>query len=290
MDTRPLGRTGHTSSLVIMGTAAFWRADAATSHAALDVAMENGINHIDVAPQYGNAEEHTGTWLKASGQRDKLFISCKTLERTRDGATAELERSLVKLNTDFFDLYQFHAVTDMAALDAIFAPGGALEAFVAAREAGLVKHLGITGHGLLAPALFFEALRRFDLDSVMFPINPRLYAIPEYRTDAQKLLAVCQERQVGVMVIKSVAKGPWGDREKAYECWYEPYDQAGPIVDHVRFTLSQPGVTCLASAGDVRLLPHICQAAHEFAPLSAAEQDALIAQHAQDGMIFDPVH
>ncbi len=289
METRPLGRTGHHSSVVMMGTAAFWRTEPATAHAALDLAIANGVNHIDVAPQYGNAEDQTGSWLKSTGLRDRLFLGCKTLERTREGAAAELNRSLVKLNTDHFDLYQFHAVTDWQALDAIFAPGGALEAFVAAREAGKVRHLGITGHGLLAPTLFIEALRRFDLDTVMFPINPRHYALPDYRAEAEKLLALCQERGVGVMVIKALAKGPWGEKEKTHACWYEPYTDAENVTNGVRFALSQPGVTGLASTGDVTLLPLIFQAAHAFAPLSPAEQEAMIAHYAHDGMIFEPI-
>lgn len=284
MEKRLLGRTGHHSSVVVMGTAAFWNVDEATAHRALDLALAHGVNHIDIAPQYGNAQVVTGPWLEQ--HRDQFFVGCKTTQRTRDEAWADLQESLKILRTDVIDLYQFHAVTTMEELDRISAPGGQAEAHLRARDEGLVRWLGITSHGMAAPQVAQEAIRRFDLDTVMVPINPRLVADAEYRADLQNLLALCQARNVGVQVIKMLARGPWGDQEKTYAPWYEPYDQEAEIASLVRFALSFPGVTCVPSTGDVRLLPAIFRAAESFTPMSAAEQEALIAQRAGDTLIF----
>lgn len=286
MQTRRLGRTGHLSSLVIMGTAAFWDIDQEGANAALDLAAEHGVNHIDVAPQYGNAQAVVGPWLES--RRDRFFVSCKTLLRTRDEAWADLQNSLALLRTDVIDLYQFHAITTWDEFEQVCAPGGAAEAFRQARDEGLVRYLGITGHGMLAPAIQAAALERLDLDTVMFPINPRLYADANYRRDAERLLQLAAERDAGVMIIKAIAKGPWGDKEKTYGPWYEPYASADAIESSVRFVLSQP-VTCIASAADVRLLLPTFEAAERFTPMSASEQAALIERRASDELIFDPI-
>lgn len=284
MEQRKLGRTGHMSSVIIMGTAAFWSMDQQGANETLDLALASGINHIDVAPQYGNAEEVTGPWL--ASHRERFFLGCKTLERRRDPAMIELNRSLKRLRTDVLDLYQMHAVCTLDDLDAAFNPGGVIETMVAARDQGKVRYLGITGHGMLAPTVQLAALERFDFDTVMLPINPRLFADANYRREAERLLDVCQQRDVGVMAIKSITKGPWGDKEHTYNPWYEPYDTAQQIEDSVRFALSLP-VTGLPSAGDVRLLPLLIQAAGHVEPLSADEREALIAARAGDALIFD---
>lgn len=278
MQTRQLGRTGHKSTLTIMGTAAFWDIDQEGANNALELAKAAGVNHIDVAPQYGLAEERLGQWLPP--YRDQFFLGCKTLERRAEPAWAELHRSLEKIQTRQFNLYQLHAVGDFAELDAAFAKGGAIETLQRARDEGLTRALGITGHGLQTPAVHKAALERFDFDTVMFPINPSLYANSEYRKETESLLQLCLERNVGVMAIKSVAKGPWGAKEKAYNTWYEPFSQEDMITLGVRFALSQPGVVGIPSAGDVRLLPLVLKAAEEFEPMSETEQSELIA-HAQ---------
>ncbi len=278
MEKRRLGRTNHMSSVVIFGAAAFWEIDRETAEQALDMALAAGVNHIDVAPQYGQGEERVGPWLES--RREQFFLGCKTLERGRAEAWAELHRSLDKLRTTHLDLYQLHAVGTFEELDAAFAAGGAIEALIEAQEKKLTRWLGITGHGLDTPRVHLEALRRFDFDTVMFPINPALYANADYRRDTERLLETCAARDVGVMVIKSIAKGPWGDKPKVYNSWYEPFDQQEAIVTGVRFALSQPGVTCVASAADVRLLPMVLKAGQEYAPLSAAEQAEAIAEAA----------
>ena len=274
MERRRLGRTGHWSSVVTLGTAALGKVDQATADRAIQTALDAGVDHVDVAPSYGDAELRLRPWMP--GLRDRVFLGCKTRERTRDGARAELSRSLERLGVDRLDLYQLHSVGKLADLDACTARGGALEALVAARDEGLVRWLGITGHTHDAPATHREALRRFDFDTVMFPLNFVLWAIPQYRTDAEALLAACRDRDVGVHVIKAVAKDPWGDRPRTHATWYEPFTDQSTIDAAVAFVLSQP-VTTLCSVGDVTVLPRVLAAAERARPLDAAARDALVA-------------
>ena len=149
-----------------------------------------GVNHIDVAPSYGDAEERLAPWMER--ERQRFFFGCKTLERTREGAAAELRRSLERLHVESLDLYQIHTITTQEELDSATGKGAALEAILDAREAGLTRFIGITGHGVHGPRLFLEALRRFDFDTVLYPINPRLYADPDYRRDSEELVRECR--------------------------------------------------------------------------------------------------
>lgn len=285
MEKRQLGRTGHMSSVVIFGGAALWNGNPDSANKALDIALESGINHIDVAPQYGLAEELIGPWLE--DHRSQFFLGCKTLERERDAAWMQLHISLEKLHTEQLDLYQLHAITDFDELDKAMAKGGAIETLVRARDEGLTRFLGITGHGQNTPAVFLDALERFDFDTIMFPINPVLYADLQYRADAERLLVVCQEREVGVQVIKSIAKQPWRDDPKTYNTWYKPYDVQDKITQNIQFVLSQPGVTAIAAAGDLNLLPMVIEAATAFTPMADATQAALIEAVDARETIFD---
>jgi aryl-alcohol dehydrogenase-like predicted oxidoreductase len=192
VETRRLGRTGQTSTIAILGGAAFGRSDPAETEAAFGDAMARGVNHLDIAPQYGLAEELVGPHLPAV--RDRLFVACKTLRKNVDGVKAQAEESLRKLHVDRFDLYQAHAVTS---LDVLEERMGALAEIVRMRDEGITRFAGITGHDLTVPATFVEALRRFDLDTVMFPVNARLWADDDYRRDAEALLALCAERDLG---------------------------------------------------------------------------------------------
>jgi len=274
MERRRLGRTGHQSSVVALGTAAIGKVDQATADRAIQTALDAGVNHVDVAPSYGEAELRLAPWMPRI--RGRIFLGCKTRERARDAAKAELHRSLERLGVDRLDLYQLHAVSKLADLDACTAKGGALEALVEAREEGLVRWLGITGHTHDAPATHLAALRRFDFDTVMFPLNFVLWSIPEYRRDAEALLAACRAGDVGVHVIKSVAKDPWGDRPRTHTTWYEPFTDQATIDRAVAFVLSQP-VTTLCSVGDVTVLPKVLAAAERYRPLAAAAQETLLA-------------
>lgn len=274
MERRRLGRTGHLSSVVAFGAAALKDADPATAERALELALASGVNQIDVAPRYGKAESLLGPLLPAV--RGRVFLGCKTAERTKEAAWAQLNRSLETLRTDRLDLYQLHAVKRLDDLDACTGPGGALEALIQAREQGLVRYLGITGHTHDAPATHAEALRRFDFDTVMFPLNFVLYAVPTYRRDYERLLALCKQRDVGIHIIKSVARAPWEDRPREYTTWYRPFDDQPTIDRAVGFVLSQP-VTTLCSAGDVTILPKVLAAAERFRPQSDGEQADLLA-------------
>lgn len=275
MQTRRFGRSGHLSTVAIFGAAAFWDVDQAQADATMRQVIDAGVNHIDVAPSYGRAEERLGPWL--ARERDRFFIGCKTMERSKEGALAELQRSLDRLQTDHFDLYQIHAITSLAELDEATRAGGALDALRQAQRVGLTRYLGITGHGVESPAVFIEALQRFDFDSVLFPLNFVQYANPVYREHAEKLLALCHARDVGVMIIKSITRGPWGGQPRTHTTWYRPFETPAAVQQAVDFALSQD-VTGLCTAGDVNVLPTMLAACERFAPLSAAQQDALIAE------------
>ncbi|MCE2489877.1 MAG: aldo/keto reductase [Anaerolineae bacterium] len=287
METRRFGRSGHRSSIAIFGGAAFHPLiDAAEAEEALDLALAAGVNHYDFAASYGAgmAETRLGPWL--ARHRRQVFVGTKTGRRDYGSAWAEINRSLALLRCEQLDLAQIHGVVDDDELDAATGADGVLKAMQRARDEGLTRFVGITGHGLQAPRLFYEALERFDFDSVLFPINPVLFGIADYRWHAERLLARCQERDVGVMAIKSIARGPWGDKGKRWHTWYEPWETQARIQQGVNFALSQPGVTGIPMAGETRLLPMLLQAAEGFTPLSHAEQEALIAASAGLEPIF----
>ncbi len=283
MQTRRLGRTGHMSTVAIFGTAAFWNVSQEVADRAMEQVLTAGVNHIDVAPSYGLAEQRLGPWMKS--HRDRFFLGCKTLERDADAARAELEASLKRLNTDHFDLYQVHAVTTLEELDKVTRAGGSLEAIVRAREEGLTRYIGLTTHGLEAPTVVLEALRRFDFDTVMLPLNPVMMAHRAYREQMGHMLQMCREKDVGVMIIKAIARRPWCEQERRYTTWYEPYDTPEAIQRAVNFVLSYP-VTGLATAGDTTLLPRVLSACENFTPLSAEEREAMIAAANPDDVIF----
>ncbi|OGB92368.1 MAG: hypothetical protein A3H39_20085 [candidate division NC10 bacterium RIFCSPLOWO2_02_FULL_66_22] len=273
MERRRLGRTGQMSTVVAFGSAGIGRVDQDVADRAIQTALDYGVNHIDVAPRYGDAELRLRPWMPRI--RDKIFLGCKTAQRTRDGAKAELHRSLERLGTDRFDLYQLHAVCKLRELEECTAKGEALEALIEAREERIVRWLGITGHTHDAPRTHLEALRRFDFDTVMFPLNFVLWSMPEYRRDVQALLETCRQKDVGVHIIKTLAKDPWGDRPKTHTTWYEPFTDQKIIDQAVAFNLSQP-ITTLCSVGDVTVLPKFLAAAERFRPLDAAAQEALV--------------
>lgn len=283
MEKRRFGRTGHMSTVAIFGGAAFWQVTQAVADKAMDQVIAAGVNHVDVAPSYGDAEERLGPWMEK--ERQRFFLGCKTLERTRAGAAAEMQRSLGRLRVKSFDLYQIHAITTQEELDSATAKGSVLDAIRDAREAGLVRYVGITGHGIQAPRLFLEAFKRFDFDTVLFPINPRLYANSDYRRDSQELVRECRARDVGTMIIKAVGKGPWGEHFKTFTTWYEPFADSVDIGQAINFALSQD-VTALCTAGDTTILPLFLKACEEFAPMSATQQEAFIAAEAQSEPIW----
>ncbi len=283
METRRFGRTDHMSTIAIFGAAAFWEITQTDADKVMEQVIEAGINHIDIAPSYGQAEERVGPWMPR--ERQRFFLGCKTTERTKDGAWDEMQRSLKRLQTETFDLYQCHAITTMEELDAVTMKGGALEAFVEARQRGLVNFIGITGHGVNAPQIYLEALRRFDFDSILFPLNFVQMANPEYRKYAEELIATCKAKDVGTMIIKTITKAPWGERQHTANTWYEPFDKMDEIQRAVNFGLSYE-VTGLCTAGDTHILPMVLEACKNFTPLNEAQRNEMIQSADQYEPLF----
>ena len=281
VERRRLGRTDHHSSVAILGGAAFWDGDPETTAASFAAALAAGVNHIDVAPQYGQAQNVMGPLI--APVRDQLFVACKTLRHDPDGVRAQMEDSLTLLQCETFDLYQLHAVTDMAELDA---RDRAVRAILAARDEGLTQWVGITGHEHTAPAAHLEALKRYDLDTVMFPVNPRLWSDPEYRQDAEALLEYAAEHDVGVMAIKAAAARPWAGRERTASTWYEPYTSADEVDRGVRFALSTPGVHAFCTPGDTGVLATALLAAAGDTSMDEGERQAAMDAVAQESSIF----
>lgn len=283
VETRRLGRTGHASSVAVLGAAAFALSDPDTTARVFAEAIAAGVNHLDIAPRYGDAETLVGPNIPAV--RENLFIGCKTTRRNAGGVRAQLEESLGKLRTDHFDLYQLHAVTSVEVLDE---RTDAVEAILAAREEGLTRFVGITGHDDGAPAAHLEALRRYDLDTVMFPVNARMWSQDDYRWDAEALLAHCAEHDVGVMAIKACARRPWGaaEADRFATTWYEPHADPASVRSGVDFTLSVPGVHAFCTPGDIEILRLALDAAARHAPLDPAGRDEAIAAASGDRSIF----
>ena len=284
METRRLGRTGHQSSLAILGAAAFWQSTPEITKQCLDDALAAGVNHLDIAPQYGAAQELVGPFIPEV--RDRLFIGCKTIRKNADGVRAQLEESLELLGCDSFDLYQMHAVCSLEDLDERAA---AADAILKARDEGLCRFVGITGHDLGAPAAHAEALRRYDLDTVMFPVYPRLWAEPGYRHDAEALLELCAERDAGAMAIKAAAARPKPAGSER-TTWYDPYTTADDVARGVRFALSTPGIAAFCTPGDVTVLPTALDAAGRYEPMSDAERASAMAEVGGEDLIFPMSH
>ena len=273
METRRLGKTNHQSSVIAFGTYAIGEAQQTDADRAIEFALEHGINHFDVAPTYAEAELRLGDYLKRNPMPE-LFIGCKTNRRDAAGARDELHRTLDRLGRDRFDLYQLHSVGDEATLDQVFGRGGAFEAILAAKDEGLVEHVGITGHGMQAPETHAEALRRYPFSTVMVAVNAVLHLNPSFRRDWEALLAACQEGDVGIHVLKAAAKAPWGERERTHHTWYEPLTEQTEIDRAIAWALDQP-VTTLCSAGDLTVFPKVVEAAERYEP-GAREDEELV--------------
>jgi aryl-alcohol dehydrogenase-like predicted oxidoreductase len=279
MEKRRLGRTEHMSSIVSFGGAAFMKIDQDEADRVLKLVFEHGINHLDVAPHYEDAEIRIGPWMKK--YRKQCFLACKTLERTRKAAVEDLHRSLKRLQTDHFDLYQLHFMDKMSDLEIALGPDGAIEAIVEAHSQGLLNYIGITGHNL---PLQLEALNRFDFDSVMFPFNFILYRDSQYRSNFEKLMAKVRERDVAALAIKAIAQGNWEkeyqvlDRyERPYSTWYKPFEEVGEIAVALSFALSM-GFSTMISASDVKLLELTLDAIDKVHVLKNEENDALLRE------------
>ena len=272
MQKRTLGRTGHKSSVISFGSYAVGWLNQDDADRTIQLVLDHGVNHFDIAPTYGEAMERVAPWMPEI--RDDIFVGAKTAVRDRDGAWRDVESIMTRMNVEYFDLFQLHSVGNMEQLELATAPGGSLETLVEMREQGLTKWLGITGHGPEVPATILEGLKRFDFDTVMFPLNPAAARDPEYRIVSEALLAECEERDIGVQTIKMIARGGWGDGEKQTNTWYDPHREQSEIDRSLWWVLSH-GVHTAPSCGDIGLLPKVLDAAERFAPFSADEQRAV---------------
>jgi aryl-alcohol dehydrogenase-like predicted oxidoreductase len=258
---QPFGRTGHTSTRTIFGSAALWSVSQREADATLSVLMDYGVNHIDTAPSYGDAELRIGPWMER--HRGEFFLATKTEKRTYQESWDQIRGSLERLRVNRVDLLQLHHLVDLEEWDTAMGPGGALEAVIEAREQGLTRFVGVTGHGVTAPAMHLRSLERFDFDSVLLPLNYVMMQNEQYAADFEALMRVCQERDVAVQTIKSIAKGEWGAKTPTRTVWYEPLEGQAAIALAVHWVLGHPGVF-LNTAGDVNLLSTVLEAARRF--------------------------
>jgi predicted aldo/keto reductase-like oxidoreductase len=274
---RRLGRSGHQSSVLIYGAAALAEVDQPIADASIQLALDAGINHFDVAASYGDAELRLGPWMPDI--RDRVFLATKTGLRDRDEAWAQINHSLERLGTDHVDLIQVHAVGDLEELELVTRTGGSLEAVVRARDEGLASAVGITGHGHRAPATHLEALGRFPFDTVLTPLNWVLGQDPAYLADYQALVAEIQAQDAGLMIIKVASRRNWPEPvEHGYTTWYEPFDDQERITAAVAWVLSHPEVTGIATPGDVRLLPLVIEAERRLGEIGLAEAEAVLGR------------
>lgn len=269
------GRTGHLSTRTLFGAFAVGFIPQVEADRVLDLLLSYGINHIDTAHSYGDAELRLGPWMKR--HRQDFFLATKTEQRTYRGAWDELQQSLERMQTDHIDLWQMHFLVDPDEWDVAMGPGGALEAFVEAREQGLVRYLGVTGHGVTVAQMHLRSLARFDFDSVLLPYNYSMMQNPQYAADFAALTAVCDERHVAIQTIKSLARGSWGAKPQTRNTWYEPFEKEAEIETAVHWVLNRPGIF-LNTAGDPDLLPLVLAAASRFTPANQAILDTKMAQ------------
>lgn len=261
IEKRRFGRTGHMSSAVIFGAAALARADAATANRALELLLAHGVNHIDTAARYGDSELLVGRWMDR--YRDRFFLASKTGERGRAGAWDGIRRSLDRLRTDRLDMIQLHALVHPDEWETALGPGGALEACIEARAQGLVRFIGVTGHGWTVAAMHRRSLERFDFDSILMPWNWVAARHASYAGDFARTAALAAARDVAIQTIKGIARGPWAaGAERDRGTWYQPLEAMADIRPAVHWVLSHPGLF-LCSAGDVGLLPLVLEAAAE---------------------------
>ena len=285
VDRAAFGSTGHESSRVIFGGAALATMRQEAADELLPVLLEAGVNHLDVAASYGDAELRLAPWLAA--HPDEFFLATKTGDRSGDAARASLERSLERLGVDHVDLIQLHNLVEPDEWDVAFGPGGAVEALARARDEGLARFVGVTGHGLRIARMHARSLERFDFDSVLFPYSYLLLQHDAYRADVEHLLAVCEERTVAAQTIKSVARRRWTDREHHFS-WYEPLADDGVIDRAVRYVLGRQGLFLITSS-DARLLRPTLAAAARIGAAPAPTGDELERDVVAQGMqpLFD---
>lgn len=261
IEKRRFGRTGHLSTVTIFGAAALKNVDQGRADQILDLLLCYGVNHIDTAPRYGDAELRIGPWMRA--HRSKFFLATKTGERTYATAREQIRRSLDRLQVDSVDLLQLHSLSHPDEWESAMGSGGALEALIEAREEGLTRFIGVTGHGWTIPSMHRRSLDRFDFDSILMPWNFPMYENTRYRRDFDAVCRLCEERDVAVQTIKAIARGPWATTEPNRNTWYQPFEDPEDIAQAVHWVLARPRIF-LNTAGDTDLLPSVLEAASQY--------------------------
>ena len=273
--TAPFGSTGHESSRILFGAAALWNATQDTADRTLEVLLEHGINHIDAAASYGDAELRVAPWMQR--HRDRFFLATKTGERGHAAALASIEASRQRMGVDQIDLIQLHNLVKPEEWEQALGPDGALRAAVEARDAGHVRFIGVTGHGTRVATMHRQSLERFAFDSILLPYNPSMMACAEYAAEFEDVVALAESRGVAIQTIKAIARRRWREDEApSRNTWYAPLESPDAIERVVHWVLAREGVF-LNTASDLDLLPHALAAGESFrgAPATdALEQDA----------------
>ena len=280
IDQQLFGRTGHESTRVVFGGAALSKVTQDEADQTLEVLLRYGINHIDVAAGYGDAELRIAPWLQKYPGR--FFLATKTGGRTYEEAKRQIHRSLERMGVDRVDLIQLHSLADPIEWDTALSPKGALDACIEAREQGLVRFIGVTGHGTQIAATHLRSLERFDFDTVLLPYSYIMMQDPHYADMFERVVAVCAERNVAVLTIKSIARRPWWGRQRTRATWYEPFEDQRDIDAAVQWVLARPGIF-LASVGDIHLIPKVLDAANRFG--SAPDEETMREQRTRLEML-----
>jgi aryl-alcohol dehydrogenase-like predicted oxidoreductase len=281
--THAFGRTGHRSTRAIFGAAALSQVTQAEADKTVELVSEYGVNHIDVAASYGEAEVRLAPWLQQ--HRKDVFLATKTGERGYAAAYDEIRRSLERLQVDQVDLIQLHNLVDAAEWETALSPGGALEACIEAREEGLVRFIGVTGHGIEVAARHKASLERFDFDSVLLPYSYVMMQNPQYAADFEALVSLCAERDVAVQTSKAVTRAPWGERAQTRATWYEPLEEQADIDTTVHWVLGRPRFF-LNTVGDIHLLPKVLDAADRFGMRPTDQEMKAVVEKRQMSPLF----
>jgi aryl-alcohol dehydrogenase-like predicted oxidoreductase len=283
IDKQPFGRTGHLSTRVIFGAAALSRVTQDEADRTLELLLERGVNHIDTAASYGDAELRIGPWM--AQHRQQFFLATKTGERGYKAAREEFHRSLERLRVNSVDLLQLHNLVDPQEWEIALGPGGALEAALEARDQGLVRFVGVTGHGVTIAEMHRRSLERFDFDSVLLPYSYVLMRNEQYAADFEALMQICASRNVAVQTIKSIVRAPWGERPRGRATWYEPLEEQSDIDTAVHWVLGRPGVF-LNTVGDIHVLPRVLDAAERFKAAPSEDEMRAFAERLELEPLF----
>ncbi|HEX6291058.1 MAG TPA: aldo/keto reductase [Herpetosiphonaceae bacterium] len=271
------------STRTLFGAAALGQVSQEEADRTLEMLMQYGVNHLDTAASYGDAELRMGPWMER--YRDRFFLATKTGQRTYQAALDEIQRSLERLRVDSVDLLQLHNLVDEIEWTTALGPGGALEAAIEARRQGLVRFIGVTGHGTTVARMHVRSLERFDFDSVLLPYSVMMMRDQQYAADFEALFALCQQRNVAVQTIKAITRGPWSDQPRTRATWYEPLEEQPDIDTAVHWVLGRPG-TFLNTVGDINLLPRVLDAAARYQTRPSDAEVAALIERTQMAPLF----